>query len=964
MSSEVEKSRRVYQVLGLRDFAATDEIKKAYRELALLHHPDKNRADPDAAEKFKEINAAYQVLSNEQRRASYDALLSTTGRRDATSGSGGGAGFARSASHYQEELNQFRAQRRAQSSGAGARGAASHTGNNAPTGAGATQQQQQQQSQYSAEQTEMFRRREKERERELARRLEREREERRDKDLDRVRRMQQQREKDEERRKREQDKLRDKIDRIFTGTGSGGATTAASGPARRASSQGRAPTTPTASTRSSTFAAASPTSSAAPHTVPSAADDGAATAAASSASTAAAADRARREKERQDEARLQEQQKQLDKRLKHIRAAEEQRAAEEREEREAAFARRAGEIEKEEEQERGHFIAPQESHDRNRIVAQLRKLEAAYRRACEQQALAEVEAGARRDLALGRMLWCVEAELWRRQSAARYTIVGEWRSERDALSRTFAQRDRALGHQHAQRQALLAESIRGRNAVVAREGNARDRIGLEWVQAKVRAILHQRQAKELAALREQYWASKVVVCFERDMVKQRRRIASECDAASARIRLAEIEGRRRAALLHTEVVAFIALARERGACMADIHATQTHVIENLQLDLERIRRTEASTRADVSALQRRIEQMAAAHADELSTVTAARDNAALKLEAKIAESTARIESLERQRDRALGETSFLQEKLDAAECERDEQRDRAAMAEALSNRPTADAAAATTNSVASTPGSERRRARSGIGTPSSAAADTDAATIAALRKKVLALEALVEHQKTHNSEAGASTPARTATPSSDVGAASASNKELVALLCAENKRLLEANAQLLSENRRLAVAGGDASTPPPQSPSTAEPASASRQSHQTSQYHHHNHNQFARLDSLGPSAKATVVPSASGESMVSVTPRRHYTSSSNSAAAASPPPEAPSGAPLAALSPAATQRMPAAKGLLASSTTPTRATTWGHPAAAAPGTDGARHVARAVAKSRAAGADDGASWYS
>ena len=63
--------RDYYEVLGLAKGASEDEIKKAYRKLAKQYHPDINKA-PDAEAKFKEINEAYEVLSDSQKRATYD----------------------------------------------------------------------------------------------------------------------------------------------------------------------------------------------------------------------------------------------------------------------------------------------------------------------------------------------------------------------------------------------------------------------------------------------------------------------------------------------------------------------------------------------------------------------------------------------------------------------------------------------------------------------------------------------------------------------------------------------------------------------------------------------------------------------------------------------------------------------------------------------------------------------------
>lgn len=64
--------RDYYEALGVKKDASQDEIKKAYRSLARKYHPDVNPDDPNAEEKFKDINEAYQVLSDEDKRQKYD----------------------------------------------------------------------------------------------------------------------------------------------------------------------------------------------------------------------------------------------------------------------------------------------------------------------------------------------------------------------------------------------------------------------------------------------------------------------------------------------------------------------------------------------------------------------------------------------------------------------------------------------------------------------------------------------------------------------------------------------------------------------------------------------------------------------------------------------------------------------------------------------------------------------------
>ena len=64
--------RDCYDVLGVTKSASKDEIKKAYRKLALKFHPDKTKGDKASEEKFKEASEAYHILSDEKRKANYD----------------------------------------------------------------------------------------------------------------------------------------------------------------------------------------------------------------------------------------------------------------------------------------------------------------------------------------------------------------------------------------------------------------------------------------------------------------------------------------------------------------------------------------------------------------------------------------------------------------------------------------------------------------------------------------------------------------------------------------------------------------------------------------------------------------------------------------------------------------------------------------------------------------------------
>ena len=81
--------RDYYDVLGVNKSADKEEIKKAYRKLALKHHPDKNKGDKSSEEKFKEASEAYHVLSDEKRKANYDQF-----GHAAFQGAGGQGGFS------------------------------------------------------------------------------------------------------------------------------------------------------------------------------------------------------------------------------------------------------------------------------------------------------------------------------------------------------------------------------------------------------------------------------------------------------------------------------------------------------------------------------------------------------------------------------------------------------------------------------------------------------------------------------------------------------------------------------------------------------------------------------------------------------------------------------------------------------------------------------------------------------
>jgi molecular chaperone DnaJ len=85
-------SKDYYNILGVDKGASKDEIKKAYRKLAVKHHPDKNQGDKGSEEKFKEISEAYEVLSDDTKKSNYDKFGDPNGQQNPFGG-GFGNGF-------------------------------------------------------------------------------------------------------------------------------------------------------------------------------------------------------------------------------------------------------------------------------------------------------------------------------------------------------------------------------------------------------------------------------------------------------------------------------------------------------------------------------------------------------------------------------------------------------------------------------------------------------------------------------------------------------------------------------------------------------------------------------------------------------------------------------------------------------------------------------------------------------
>src|SRR6476469_5203724 len=94
--------RDYYDVLGVAKGASADEIKKAYRKLAIKFHPDKNPDDKSAEDKFKEAAEAYEVLSNPEKKQRYDQF----GHAGAQGGFGGG-GYGGGGMNMDDIFSQF-----------------------------------------------------------------------------------------------------------------------------------------------------------------------------------------------------------------------------------------------------------------------------------------------------------------------------------------------------------------------------------------------------------------------------------------------------------------------------------------------------------------------------------------------------------------------------------------------------------------------------------------------------------------------------------------------------------------------------------------------------------------------------------------------------------------------------------------------------------------------------------------
>ncbi len=105
-------AKNYYEMLGVSKTATDEELKSAFRKLARQYHPDLHPGDEAAANKFKEINEAYETLSDSQKRAEYDAMQAGGGAAGAGGGAGhAGPGSARGNSFFDEFVNMFGGER-------------------------------------------------------------------------------------------------------------------------------------------------------------------------------------------------------------------------------------------------------------------------------------------------------------------------------------------------------------------------------------------------------------------------------------------------------------------------------------------------------------------------------------------------------------------------------------------------------------------------------------------------------------------------------------------------------------------------------------------------------------------------------------------------------------------------------------------------------------------------------------